>query len=92
MFWNHWLINNELRLRVLRNDGKSVDEVVYLHRLRWLNHVLHMPNHRLPQRVMLTRVGDGWKNVRGGQTKTGHQFIKSLTSSLSHAGRCRLLG
>ncbi|CAH8651266.1 unnamed protein product [Schistosoma intercalatum] len=63
-----------------------------LHRLRWLGHVLRMPEHRLPRRAMLTGVGDGWKTVRGGQTKTWHQCLKSLTSSLSHVGRCRLLG
>ncbi|VDP60725.1 unnamed protein product [Schistosoma mattheei] len=66
------------------DDGKSVDEVVNLHRLRWLGHVLRMPEHRLPQRAMMTSVGDDWKNVRGGQTETWHQSIKSLTSSLSH--------
>ncbi|VDP27671.1 unnamed protein product [Schistosoma mattheei] len=41
---------------------------------------------------MLTGVGDGWKKVRGGKTKTWHQCLKSLTSSLSYVGRCRLLG
>ncbi|VDP34201.1 unnamed protein product [Schistosoma mattheei] len=39
----------------------------------------------------MTSVGDGWRKVRGGQTKTWHQYLKSLTSNLSHVGRCRLL-
>ncbi|VDP43631.1 unnamed protein product [Schistosoma mattheei] len=60
--------------------------------MRWLGHMLRMPEHRLPQRAILTSVGDGWKKVRAGQTKTWHQCLKSLISSLSHVGRCRLLG
>ncbi|VDP56880.1 unnamed protein product [Schistosoma curassoni] len=51
-----------------------------------------MPEHRLPQRAMLSIIGDGWKRVRGGQTKTWHQSLKSLTSELSHVGKCRLPG
>ncbi|CAH8548641.1 unnamed protein product [Schistosoma curassoni] len=90
--WDHRVSNSEVRRRVLGNDGKSVDEVMNLHRLRWLGHVLRMPEHRLPRRALLSGIGDGWKKVRGGQTKTWHQCLKSLTSSLSHVGRCRLLG
>ncbi|VDP63722.1 unnamed protein product, partial [Schistosoma curassoni] len=43
--WDHRVSNSEVRHRVLGNDGKSVDEVVNLHRLRWLGHVLHIPEH-----------------------------------------------
>ncbi|VDO69021.1 unnamed protein product [Schistosoma mattheei] len=75
----------------LSHVGKSVGEVVNLHRLRWLGHVSRMLEQRLPRRAMLTRVRNGWMKVRGGQTKTWHQCLKSLTSSLSHVGRCRLL-
>uniref|UniRef100_A0A183JCL4 Tick transposon n=1 Tax=Schistosoma curassoni TaxID=6186 RepID=A0A183JCL4_9TREM len=89
---DHRVSNSEVRSKVLGNDGKSVGEVVNPHRLRWLGHVLRRPEHRLPRSAMLTGVGDGWKNLRGGQTKTRHQSLKSLTSSLSHVGRCRLLG
>ncbi|TNN12523.1 Endonuclease-reverse transcriptase, partial [Schistosoma japonicum] len=66
--------------------------VMKLHRLRWLGHVLRMSEHRLPRRSMMTSIGVGWKRVRGGQTKTWHQSLKSLTSGLSHIGRCRLPG
>ncbi|VDP68930.1 unnamed protein product [Schistosoma curassoni] len=90
--WDHRTSNSEVRHRVLGNDGKSVDEVVNIHRLRWLSPVLRMPEHRLLRLTMLTGVGDGWKKVRGGQTKTWHQYLKSLTPNLSHVGRCRLLG
>ncbi|VDP54287.1 unnamed protein product [Schistosoma mattheei] len=51
-----------------------------------------MPEHRLSRHIMWTSVGDGWKKARDGQTKTWHQFTKSLTSDLSHVGGCRLLG
>ncbi|VDO76928.1 unnamed protein product [Schistosoma mattheei] len=60
--------------------------------MRWLDHVLRTPNHRLPRRAMLTSVRNGWKKVRVGQTKTWYQSLKSLTSGLSDVGRCRLLG
>ncbi|VDO86853.1 unnamed protein product [Schistosoma mattheei] len=30
----------------------------------------------------MTSVGNGWKKVKGGQTKTWYQSLKSLTSSL----------
>ncbi|VDP50056.1 unnamed protein product, partial [Schistosoma mattheei] len=92
IYWDHQVSNTEVRRRVLGNDGKSVDEIVNLHRLRWLSHVLPMPEHRLPRRAILISVGDGWKKVRGGQAKTCHQCLKSLTSGLSHVVRCRLLG
>uniref|UniRef100_A0A183JHI1 Transposase n=1 Tax=Schistosoma curassoni TaxID=6186 RepID=A0A183JHI1_9TREM len=68
--WEHRVSNNEVRRRVLGNDGESVDEVVNLHRLRWLGHVVRMPEHRLPRHAMLTGVPDGWKKVRDIQTKT----------------------
>ncbi|VDO90184.1 unnamed protein product [Schistosoma curassoni] len=92
IYWDHRVSNSEVRRRVLGNDGKSVDEVVNLHQLRWLGHVLRMPEHRLPRRAMLNSVGDGWKKIRGGQTKTWHQCLKLLTSIISYVGRCRLLG
>ncbi|VDP64261.1 unnamed protein product [Schistosoma mattheei] len=58
--------------------------------MRWMRHVLRMPNHRLLRRTMFYVVGVGWKKTNGGQTKTCHKSMKSLTSGLSHVGRCRL--
>ncbi|VDP34242.1 unnamed protein product, partial [Schistosoma mattheei] len=81
--WDHRVSNSEVKRRVLGNDGKSVDEVVKLRRLRCLGHVLRMPEHRNAD----TSVGNGWKKVRGSQTKTWHQCLKSPTSSLSRVGR-----
>ncbi|CAH8642077.1 unnamed protein product [Schistosoma guineensis] len=88
--WEHRVSNVVVRKRVLGKDDKSVDEVVKLHQLRWLGHVLHMSNHRLPRRAMFSGVGVGCKKARGGQTKTWHKSMKSLTYGLSHVGRCRL--
>ncbi|CAH8504771.1 unnamed protein product [Schistosoma guineensis] len=90
--WDHRVSNAVVRKRVLGKDGKSTDDVVKLHQLRWLGHVLRMLNHRLPRRAMFSGIGVDWKKARGGQTKTWHKFMKSLTSGLSHIGRCRLPG
>ncbi|KAK4468373.1 hypothetical protein MN116_000167 [Schistosoma mekongi] len=90
--WNNRISNSEFRQKVLGKHGKSVEEVTNLHRLKWLGHVLRMPDHRLPRRAMLARAEVGWKKVRGGQPKTWHQSMKSLTTGLSHVGRCRLPG
>ena len=70
--WDHRVSNAVVRKRVLGKDGKSIDEVVKLHQLRWLGHVLRMPNHRLPRRARFYGVGVSWKKARVGQTKTWH--------------------
>ncbi|VDP68878.1 unnamed protein product [Schistosoma mattheei] len=55
--WNYRVSNAVVKKRVLGKDGKSIDEVVKLHRLRWLGHVLRMPNDRLPRRAMFSGIG-----------------------------------
>ncbi|VDP32279.1 unnamed protein product [Schistosoma mattheei] len=80
--WDHRVSNSDVRHMVLGNDGKSVDEVVNLHRLRWLGHVLRMPEHRLPRRTMLTSVGDGWKKI-------DHFKIPSILKP-GNLARCRI--
>ncbi|VDP65463.1 unnamed protein product, partial [Schistosoma mattheei] len=60
VFWDHRICDSEVRRRVLGNDGQSVGEVVNHHQLKWLGHVLRIPEHRLPRRSMLTSVEDGW--------------------------------
>ena len=75
ILWDHRVSNSEVRHRVLGNDDKLVD-VMNLHRLRWLGYVLRMSEHRLPRYSMLNSIGDGWKRVRGGSTKTWHQSLK----------------
>ncbi|KAH9592818.1 FUN14 domain-containing protein 1 [Schistosoma haematobium] len=90
--WDHRVNNAVVRKRVLGKDGKSIDDVVKLHQLRWLGHVLRIPNHRLSRRAIFYGVGVDWKKARSGQTKTWRKSIKSLTSGLSHVGRCTLPG
>uniref|UniRef100_A0A183KLU8 F-box domain-containing protein n=1 Tax=Schistosoma curassoni TaxID=6186 RepID=A0A183KLU8_9TREM len=47
IFWDHRVSNSEVRHRVLgNNSGKSVDEVVNLHRLRWLTLPLQVEDVR----------------------------------------------
>ncbi|VDP60255.1 unnamed protein product [Schistosoma mattheei] len=77
--WDHRVSNAVVRKRVLGEDGKSTDDVVKVHQLRWLRHVLRMLNHRLPRRAMFYGVGVGWKKAGNGQTKTWHKSMKSLT-------------
>ena len=69
-----------VRCRVLGKEGKSVDEAMKLHRLRWLGHVSRMPNHRLPRRAMLAEIGLGWKRASGGKKnmESVHEVFDSL--------------
>ncbi|KAH9592089.1 hypothetical protein MS3_00001238 [Schistosoma haematobium] len=92
IFWDYRVSNAVVRKRVLGKDGKPIDEVMKLHQLRWLGHVLRMSNDQPPRRAIFCGVGVGWKKARGGQTKTWHKPMKSLTSGLSHIYRCRLPG
>ncbi|VDP87431.1 unnamed protein product, partial [Schistosoma mattheei] len=68
--WDHRVSDGEVRCWILENDGKSFDEVVTFHRLRWLGHVSHMPEHRLPRLAVLANVGDSWKKVEAAKPKT----------------------
>ena len=81
--WYNKVSNTEVRCTVLGKKGKSIDEAMKLHQLRWLGHVLRMPSHSLPRRAMLAEIGPGWKKASGGQTKTWNQSMKSLTVNLS---------
>ncbi|VDO67583.1 unnamed protein product [Schistosoma mattheei] len=56
--WDYRVSNVVVGKQVLGKDGKSIDEEVKLHRLRWLGHVLRIPNHRLPRGAMFYGVGD----------------------------------
>nr|CAH8860033.1 unnamed protein product [Trichobilharzia regenti] len=61
--WYNKVSNIEVRRRMIREEGKSIDEAVKLHQLRWLGHVLRMSSHRLPRRAMLADIGSGWKRA-----------------------------
>ncbi|TNN10218.1 endonuclease-reverse transcriptase, partial [Schistosoma japonicum] len=84
-----WPLRVEDISRLLVFDHRCLRSIA---RVSWLGHVLRMSNYRLPRRAMFCGVGIGWKKARGGQTKTWQKSMKSLTSGLSHVGRCRLRG
>ncbi|KER23942.1 hypothetical protein T265_08302 [Opisthorchis viverrini] len=89
----HRISNSEVRRMVFgRNNSPSIDELITLHRLRWLGHVLRMPVDRLPRRALFAQPCEGWKRARGGQTMTWQRSMKAITSKLSCAGHCRLPG
>ena len=67
--------NDEVRHRVLGADSHPLIEVIPLHRLRWLGHVLRMPAHRLPQRALLALPGCGWRKQRNGQPMTWRRGV-----------------
>ncbi|KAG5447044.1 hypothetical protein CSKR_108892 [Clonorchis sinensis] len=62
------------------------------HRLRWLGHVLRMPKHRLPRRVLFSVPPSDWRKPRGGQRMTWQKGVKEITKSLGVVGAVRLPG
>ena len=94
VWWEHRISNAEVRRRVFGSEGanKSIEVQLNLHRLRWLGHVLRMPENRLPRQALFSEIGEGWKKRRGGQSMTWQRSMKALTASLSHVGRVRLPG
>lgn len=50
----------------VRKDSCRPTDVIALHSLRCLGHVLHIPTDRLPFRA-LALVGQGWRKQRGGE-------------------------
>ncbi|KER30612.1 hypothetical protein T265_02967 [Opisthorchis viverrini] len=53
--WRQRISNEAIRKRVFGcAAGTSIRENIQHHRLRWLGHVLRMPKHRLPRRVLFS--------------------------------------
>ncbi|KAA3671415.1 electron transfer flavoprotein alpha subunit, partial [Paragonimus westermani] len=92
--WADRVSNAAVRRRVFRNvrDARSIGQVVTLHSLRWLGHVLRMPAERLPYRALYTEGTSDWVKPRGGQATTWSGNMKTLTAPLSKVGRHRLPG
>ncbi|MES9976933.1 MAG: reverse transcriptase domain-containing protein [Candidatus Thiodiazotropha sp.] len=91
--WQHKVSNSDVRQRVFGNiNCKSIEEVISLHRLRWLGHVLRMPATRLPKRCLFALSGPGWKKIRGGQPMTWRRGMKTMTAGLAAVGSSRLPG
>ena len=70
----------------------SIDELMTLHRLRWLGHVLRMPSSRFPRKALFAQPQVGWKRALGGQAMTWQRSMKALTSKLIRVSNCRLSG
>ena len=93
VWWQQHVSNESVRQRVLGTMGSQpLSEVISLHQLRWLGHVLRMPAHRLPRQALYAEPGLGWKKACGGQTLTWRRTMKALTSRLASVGPCRLPG
>ncbi|KAA3674994.1 uncharacterized protein DEA37_0001165 [Paragonimus westermani] len=92
--WADRVSNVAVRRRVFRNvpDARSFGQLVTLHSLRWLGHVLRMPAERLPYRASCTEAINSWVKPRGGQATTRSRNMKTLTAPLSKVGRHRLPG
>ena len=90
--WNNRISNAEVRKRAFINarDARPLKEIINHHRLRWLGHVLRMPNDRLPSRVVFAEAPPHWKKPLGGQSLTWLRNMKSITAPLSRIGRHRL--
>ena len=92
VWWEHRMNNSKVRHMVLGAQARSISELMTLHRLRWLGHVLRMPEDRLPRRALFSQPHSSWKRPRGGQSMTWQRSMKTLTSKLSRVGACRLPG
>jgi hypothetical protein len=93
VWWEHRISNAEVRRMVFgRNNSPEINELITLHRLRWLGHVLRMSNDRLPFRALFSQPCADWKKPKGGQAMTWQRSMKTLTSKLSRVGKCRLPG
>ena len=94
IWWDHRISNEDVLRRVFgaRHRRNKLIDVLQHHQLRWLGHVLRMPETRLPRRALFAKSGEGWKKPPGGQVSTWQQRLKKLTAALSHVGRCRLPG
>ena len=84
--------NDEIRGRVLGTDNHPLVEVILLHRLKWLDHLLCMPAHRLPQCALLVLLGCGWKKQRGDKHMIWRGEVKKESSVLARVCSSRLHG
>ncbi|KER25885.1 hypothetical protein T265_06740 [Opisthorchis viverrini] len=72
--------------------GTSNEECVQPQKLRWLGHVLRMPNHCLPKTVLFSTPNSEWRKQRGGQPFTWQRSMKEITKGLGAVGATRLPG
>ncbi|KER28918.1 LOW QUALITY PROTEIN: hypothetical protein T265_13500 [Opisthorchis viverrini] len=91
------ILGDRLGLDTRRSDNgvricTSIEECVQHQKLRWLGHVLRMPNHRLPKRVLFSMPNSEWRKQRGGQPLTWQRSMKEITKRLGAVGATRLPG
>ncbi|KAG5443922.1 hypothetical protein CSKR_100827 [Clonorchis sinensis] len=80
-------------LQINLEPSKTGDSAGFQHqKLRWLGHVLRMPNHRLPKTVLFSMPNSEWQKQRGGQPLIWQKGMKQITKRLGAVGATRLLG
>jgi hypothetical protein len=91
--WQQRITNDAVRSRVFGTvDGVSVEESIKRNKLRWLGHVLRMPNNRLPKKTLYSLPNSEWRKPKGGQTMTWQKDLKATTKTLGTIGVARLPG
>jgi hypothetical protein len=91
--WRQRIRNELIRKRVFGCEvDATISECIQHSKLRWLGHVLRMPGHRLPKRVLFAQPNPEWRKPRGGQAVTWQKGMKTVTRSLGSVGAARLPG
>ena len=83
---------------ILERAGScSMESIMTQHQLRWLGHVIRMPSHRLPRRILYGQLHLGQRSA-GGQKKRFKDHMKNTLkrcrmnpSSLEELASCRVL-
>ena len=87
--WYEKIRNTDVHRRIFGSAANhSLGNIIRRSQLRWLGHVLRMPNHRLPKRALLSVPHPEWRKSIGGQRSTWLKEIKQITKSLRRR-RCR---
>ena len=91
--WRQRVRMTDVRNRIFGvGSHQNIASYIQHSKLRWLGHLLRMPESRLPKRVLLSRPVAGWRKPRGGQSLTWQKEMKTITRRLSVAGSSRLPG
>lgn len=69
-----------------------IDKAENFYKLKCLDHVLHIPNRNLHQRVTFSSAEIGRKKARGSHIMMWYHYMKSLAVDQRHVGRYRLPG
>ena len=91
--WSRRIRNEVIRKQVLGDTfGRTIKECIERNQLRWLSHVLRMPDHRLPNKTLFSLPVSTWRKPKGGQPTTWQKGMKALTKHLGSVGSVRLRG